>query len=150
MNYANQMSVKWRQPRYSRTGVHGILLVLAMLGIAGCSSLPTNLAADGSVRVERHDSHYVHLGPIHVGATAEGLRVSGELRKTFVRHGRISGHLHIELRAADGTILGVSVVRHRKPFAKSNRARFAHTFAVQPDDVRTVTVVHHGQGERHG
>ena len=133
-----------------RFGLSGILLMLVLGANAGCSSLPPNLASAGRLQIDRVDSNNAMIGQVHVGAVADGVRVSGSLRKTFLRRGRIPGHLHIEMRAADGTVLETRVTRYHRRFAKSGRAYFAQTLAVRPDDVRTVRLVHHGLGDRHG
>jgi hypothetical protein len=124
--------------------------MLVLGAIAGCSSLPPNLASAGRLQIERVDSNNAIIGQVHVGAVADGVRVSGSLRKTFLRRGRIPGHLHIEMRAADGAVLETRVTRYHRHSAKSGRAYFVQTLAVRPDDVRTVRLVHHGLGDRHG
>jgi hypothetical protein len=118
--------------------------------VAGCSSLPADLTSDDNVQIERVDSNTAIIGQVHVGAVADGVRVAGSLRKTFLRRGQIPGHLHIEMRAADGTVLATRVTRYHRRLAKSGLAYFSQTLAVRPDDVRTVRLVHHGLGERHG
>jgi hypothetical protein len=126
------------------------LVVLVLGAIAGCSSLPPNLASAGRLQIERVDSNNAIIGQVHVGAVADGVRVSGSLRKTLLRRGRIPGHLHIEMHAADGTVLETRVTRYHRRFAKSGRAYFTQTLAVRPDTVNAVRLVHHGLGDQHG
>lgn len=137
-----------RSSRYWRhlllVGMGSALVMLAILAGPGCSSLPPNLAADGSVRVERVDSQDAHIGAVQVGAVVDGLRVAGTLRKSFLRRGWIPGHLHVEALAADDSVLSTAVVPYYRRHAKSGRAHFAQTLAAQPLAVRTVRVVHHG------
>lgn len=135
---------------YCRWALRGFSLMLVSWAVAGCSSLPPNLASDGNMQIDRVDSNNAIIGQVHVGAVADGVRVAGSLRKTFLRRGRIPGHLHIEMRAADGTVLATRATRYHRRFAKSGRAYFAQTLAVRPDFVRTVRLVHHGLGDRHG
>lgn len=130
-------------------GLRVVSLMLVMWAVAGCSSLPPDLASAGRLQIDRVDSNNAIIGQVHVGAVADGVRVSGSLQKKFLRHGRIPGHLHIEMRAADGTVLETSVTRYHRRFAKSGRAYFAQTLAVRPDAVRTVRLVHHRPGDRH-
>ena len=137
-------------PGNHRLALRGVSLMLMLWAVAGCSSLSANLASDGNMQIERVDSHNAMIGQVHVGGVADGVRVAGSLRKTFLRRGRIPGHLHIEMRAADGTVLATRVTRYHRRFAKSGRAYFSQTLAVRPDDVRTVRLVHHGLGDRHG
>ena len=136
--------------RNRRLVTRGIVVSLTSLAAIGCSSLSPNLASDGKIGIDRVDSKNAVIGQVQLGAVTEGVRVSGSLRKTFQRHGRIPGHLHIELLAADGTVLESTIVRYHRRFAKSRRAFFAHTLAVRPDSVNTVRLVHHGLGDQHG
>jgi len=135
---------------YHRLAVRGLLMMLVLSTFAGCSSLPPNLAAEGRLQIERVDSNRAIIGQARIVAVADGVRVAGSLRRTFLRRGRIPGHLHIELLAADRTVLESRVTRYHRHFAKSGRAYFAQTLAVRPDAVRTVRLVHHGRGNRHG
>lgn len=150
MNHStsNPMSVL----RFSKRRLipRGIVVPLTLLAVTGCSSLPPNLASDGKIRIDRIDSKYAIIEQTHVAAVADGVRVAGSLRNTFQQHGRIPGHLHIELLAADGSMLGSSVAHYHRRFAKSVRAYFSQTVAVQPDAVRSIRLVHHGIGGGHG
>ena len=132
-----------------RLVTRGILVSLTLLAAIGCSSLSPNLASNGKVGIERVDSNNVIIGQTQVAAVADGVRISGSVRKTFQQRGQIPGHLHIELLAADGTILESSVVRYHRRFAKSGRAYFTQTLAVRPDNVNAVRLVHHGLGDPH-
>ncbi|MEZ5587432.1 MAG: hypothetical protein R3E46_10215 [Sedimenticolaceae bacterium] len=134
---------------HRRLALRGVSLMLVLWAVAGCSSLPPNIASAGRLQIDRVDSNNAIIGQVHVGAVADGVRVSGSLRKTFLRRGRIPGHLHIEMRAADGKVLETRVTRYHRRFAKSGRAYFAQTLAVRPDAVRTVRLVHHRPGDRH-
>ena len=150
MNYSKHSGVKGLRSSRQRAGLHRILLALATLGVVGCSGLPTNLAADGAIRVERQDSRHARIGPVQAGAVAEGLRVSGTLRKTFMRRGRIPGHLHVETLSADGSVLSHDVARYHRHRAKSGRAHFSKALTVQPETVHSVRVVHHVRGDHCG
>jgi hypothetical protein len=127
----------------------GIVASLTLLAATGCSSLSPNLASDGKIRIARVDSKDAIIGQAQVAAVADGVRIAGSLRKTFLRRGRIPGHLHIELLGADGTVLETTFVRYHRRFAKSGRAYFAQTLAVRPDTVNIVRLVHHGLGDQH-
>lgn len=61
-----------------------------------------------------------------------------------------AGQSRFRRQAADGTLLETRVTRYHRPFAKSDRAYFAQTLAVRPDDVRAVRLVHHGLSDWHG
>lgn len=134
---------------HCRLALRGVSLMLVLWAVAGCSSLPPNLASNGRLQIDRVDSSNATIGLIQVGDVADGVRVAGSLRKTFLRRGQIPGHLHIEMLAADGTVLETRVTRYHRRSAKSNRAYFAQTLAVRSDAVRTVRLVHHGLGDRH-
>ena len=150
MNHSicNPMSVLSFSNR--RLVTRSIVVSLTLLAAIGCSSLSPNRGSDGKIRIDRVDSKNALIGQTQVAAVADGVRISGSLRKTFQRRGRIPGHLHIELLAADGTILESSVVRYHRRFAKSGRAYFTQTLAVRPDTVNAVRLVHHGLGDQHG
>ena len=143
MNHSKRGVVKGLRSSRLPVGLHNILLALATLGVVGCSSLPTNLATDGTIRVERQDSRHAHIGPVQVGTVAEGLRVSGTLRKTFMRRGWIPGHLHVETLAVDGSVLGEDVVQYHRHRAKSGRAHFSRMLKIQPETVHSVRLEHH-------
>ncbi len=147
MNQTKHSSAEGLRSNHLRVGLHGTLVALATLGVVGCSSLPTNLAADGAIRVELQDSRHARIGPVQVGAVTEGLRISGSLRRTYMRRGRIPGHLHVETLTTDGLVLSHDVARYHNHRAKSGRAHFSTTLTVQPETVRSVRVVHHGLGE---
>lgn len=132
-----------------RLALRGVSLMLVLWAVVGCSSLPVDLASDGKMQIERVDSNHAMIEQVEVDAIAEGIRVSGYLRKTFHRRGRIPGHLHIEILAADGTVLATRVTRYHRHFSKSGRTHFAQTLAVRPDAVRTVRLVHHRPGDQH-
>ena len=114
-------------------GLRGVLLMLVLSAVAGCSSLLPNLAADARLQIDRVDSNNAIIGQVHIGVVVDGVRVSGSLRKTFLQRGRIPGHLHIEMRAADGTVLETRVTRYHRRFSRSGRAYFAQTLAVRLD-----------------
>lgn len=133
-----------------RVGIRDVFLTLVMLGVAGCSSLPANLAADGAIRVERQDSRNATIGPVQVGADAENLRVSGTLRKTLMRRGWIPRHLHVVTQAADGALLSTDVVPYHRHRVKSGRAHFAHTLTVRSENVHSVKFEHHDQRDQCG
>lgn len=132
-----------------RLALRGVSLMLMVWAVAGCSTLPPNLASDSKMQIERVDSNNAIIGQVRVGDSTDGVRVSGSLRKKFRARGRIPGHLHIELIAADGAVLDTSVTRYHRRFAKSGRAYFSHTVAVPSDTVRAIRLVHHGLGNRH-
>ena len=133
-----------------RLALRGISLMLMVWAVAGCSTLPPNLASDSRLQIDRVDSNNAIIGQVRVGDSTDGVRVSGSLRKTFLRRGRIPGHLHIELIAADGAVLATRVTRYQRRSAKSGRAYFAQTLAVKPNDVRAVRLVHHSPGDQQG
>ena len=150
MNHAKHGSAEGASSSRVRAGLQGTLLALATLGAVGCSSLPTNLAADGTIKVERQDSPQAHIGLVRVGAVTEGLWISGTLDKTLMRRGWIPGHLHVETLTADGSVLSRDVARYHRHRAKSGRAHFSITLTVQPETVRSMKVVHHALGDRCG
>ncbi len=148
MNHAKHGGAEGARSSRLRAGLQGTLLALATLGVVGCSSLPTNLAADGTIRVERQNSPPANIGLVRVGAVTEGLRISGTLDKTFMRRGRIPGHLHVETLTADGSVLSHDVAQYHRHRAKSGRAHFSKALTVQSEVVRSVRVVHHALGDQ--
>ncbi len=127
-----------------RSALYGASLMLAISFIAGCSSLPPNLTTDSRLQIDRVNSNNATIGQVSVSADTDGVRVSGSLRKKFASRGRIPGHLHIELIAADGSVLNASVTDYHRHFAKSGRAYFTQTVVISPDAVRAIRLVHHG------
>ena len=129
--------------------LRGVSLMAMVWAVAGCSTLSPNLASNSRLQIDRVDSNNALIGQVHVGVVTDGVRVSGSLRKRFLARGQIPGHLHIELIAADGSVLDTSVARYHRRFAKSGRVYFAHTVAVPSDTVRTIRLVHHYLKNRH-
>ena len=117
------------------------------LSLSACASLPPDLAAQGSVDVERQGSRNAEIATVRVHLAKGGLHVDGYLRKRFIARGQIPGHLHIQALSSNGTVLVDEISGYHRPRAKSRRSNFSQLLELNPGDVRTIRVVHHGLGD---
>ncbi|HOP17090.1 MAG: hypothetical protein H6961_06455 [Chromatiaceae bacterium] len=117
------------------------------LSLSACASLSPDLAAQGSVDVERQGSRDAEIATVRVHPVEGGLHVDGYLRRRFVARGQIPGHLHIQALSSNGTVLVDEISRYHRPRAKSPRSNFSQLLELNPEDVRTIRVVHHGLGD---
>ena len=75
------------------------------------------------------------------------LRISGELRKRFIRRGPIYGRLVISLLDAQGNTLQSEQVDYLRRGRDTGVANFSHVFEVPVAQVSRVLVTHKGIGE---
>ena len=128
---------------------HLITLTLATL-LSGCASMPDNLAANGTMKVERVDSRDAHIEIVQVRAVTFGLKISGRLRKRYHGRGVIPGHLHIKIIDRNGEILAQTTSGYQRRSVKTRRSSFSTTISMQQGEVSTIEVIHHGLSDKHG
>ena len=117
--------------------------------ITGCASVPDSQSANGKLTVERVDSRDARIAHVYVRHDGSELRITGDIRKTFQRRGRIPGHLHIEVIGENGMLLAQTTSRYHRRSVKSRQSHFSETIPVQTDKVTKVRVIHHGLYESH-
>ena len=117
--------------------------------ITGCASVPDSQSANGKLTVERVDSRDARIAHVYVQPDGSELRITGDIRKTFQRRGRIPGHLHIEVIGENGMLLALTTSRYHRRSVKSRQSHFSETIPVQTDKVTKVRVIHHGLYESH-
>jgi hypothetical protein len=123
-------------------------LVVAAV-ITGCASVPDSQSANGKLTVERVDSRDARIAHVYVQPDGSELRITGDIRKTFQRRGRIPGHLHIEVIGENGMLLAQTTSRYHRRSVKSRQSHFSETIPVQQGKVTKVRVIHHGLHESH-
>ncbi|HPE81781.1 MAG TPA: hypothetical protein PKZ35_17465 [Gammaproteobacteria bacterium] len=130
---------------YRRLGRASLVLASA-LSLSACAGLPSDLAAQDAVNVERQGSRNAEVAAVRVRSAEDGLHVNGYLRKRFYARGQIPGHLHIQALDRAGEVLADEVSGYHRPRANSRRSHFSQLLEVNPESVRTIRVVHHGLG----
>lgn len=122
----------------------------ALLGSAfvatGCAALQQNHASNPAVQVITKDSLNGHVSLVQTRVIEDHVTVNGYVEKRFHRGGMIPGKLVIAAIGRDGQVLQEVESDYHRRFAKSSRAYFAETLAVNPDEVKLVRVTHLGFG----
>ena len=121
----------------------GSVMVLAL---SACASLPPDIATEGTVNIERINSHNARVALVRARTIDHKLRISGFLVKQYSGRGAIPGSLHIDVLGDDGALLGQSTSHYSQQGAKSRRAYFSEIVTVRPGDVRTIRIIHQGSG----
>jgi hypothetical protein len=117
-----------------------------VLALSACASLPPDITTEGTVNIERINSHNARVALVRARTIDHELRISGFLVKQYSGRGAIPGSLHIEILRDDGALLGQSTSRYSQHGAKSRRAYFSENVTVRPGDVRTIRIIHQGSG----
>lgn len=127
------------------------LLVIGMMGssigLSGCASMTSELAAAGVVEVETTDSQNAHITLAQISVIDEfNIEVSGYLEKRYQPRGRIPGHLRIQAVSAAGEVVADVVSSYHRRRANSRRAFFAQALHVPVSQLSAVNVTHYGLG----
>lgn len=118
----------------------GILLAVAL---SGCTSLPTDLAANDTPNIERVYSSRARISSVLVDDRNGSLLVWGTLEKRIPGRGSIPGHLHVTALGYDGSVLEEETTGYYRRNNKSSKSRFSLEFSVAPKDVHTLRIRHH-------
>jgi len=124
--------------------------LLLALALTGCANLPTDLVATGTLNVERLSSSNARIGSVFVGDEDGLLLVRGRLEKRYFGRGRIPGHLHIEALGQDGAMLGQVTAGYRRLSPKTGLSEFSRVLDINPEQVRTVRLIHHYRDDDEG
>lgn len=123
-----------------------LVILLGMTVIAG--TLVTGCATNSidkqkQIAIERVDSSSVKIGHAYFAKTAEGLMLRGEVKRKMHSHGKIIGHLHVELISPQGQVLKTAEVKHNKKGSSDHIADFSMLLPVELAAGSVVRIIHH-------
>lgn len=110
---------------------------------------PHASASDAPLAVEIEAGKRLTPASVVQTRSADGLKVSGWVEKSWPYRGRILGHVDVEVRERNGKILSMQqgALFGRTPTARNpDRARFSVTVAALPEDASSISIRHHVGG----
>ena len=109
--------------------------IAAILILAACSSVQTNLVETGSVKLDIKKSHPVRISNATVYQEVGRIVIRGEARyPIFVDFGMFPGHVDIEVELPNGSTIerhSVRLVLKRIPKKSGRRASFTTSFQLE-------------------
>ncbi len=124
------------------------LLLMGLL-ISGCVGTRKDLGRSGVITIQTEDAKYAEVVTPSVYEENGDVIVSGEVRRSPMSHGVITGHIHIALLSKDGSVvkeanqtLGQTLHRGKLHFA-SYRARL--TWTLPPGSIIRISL----SGDQH-
>jgi len=117
------------------------LAVVAGTLIAGCAT--NGMAKQKQISIERVDSSSVNVGHAYIDKTADGLTLRGEVKRKIHSHGKVSGHLHVELINPQGQVLKTAEVNHNRKASSDHIADFSTLLPMELAPGSVVRIIHH-------
>lgn len=120
----------------------GVVLLLCLTGITGCTNWPVAQRAANDVAIETVDSSVVHVRDVEARLNGDRLVVSGYLERHVRQRGSITGALLIEALSTDGSVIESIDAAYHPRLEFNQQAHFSETLSVPPADVQGIRVTH--------
>ncbi len=103
-----------------------------------------------AIPVQTEGPSVVRVDHVIVQPGKGGLRLTGHLHRPYSRRNQIRGHYHVTAYDSGDAILASKIYRWgRTPF-RSRLLHFTIDLPINPDTAKSISIVHHYEGERTG
>jgi len=119
-----------------------LALLLMTAFISGCASLQSSRDLVKDVHFERIASDTASIRNVYLHRTADGMDLHGELTRKSLARGPIPGHLHVNLKDAQGHFLKSADVDYKRHNKQSNHSHFSISLPITLESGSTIEIKH--------